>query len=117
MNKINELIEIMTKNMKFDLDEIYMKRRIKSLKTLSIETEYEIVPEDELRKYQREITTLEHIRTIVAETPMPMPFIAAVVTARVGQVPSTKRRTGFSFTRPFVKVLKYLLSFICGTSF
>ena len=55
-----------------------------------------------------DITALEHTSTIVAATPIPMPFIAAVVTARVGQVPSTSRKTGFSLIMPFVKTLKYL---------
>ena len=49
-----------------------------------------------------EITALEQISTAVAATPMPMALNAEVVTARVGQVPSTRQRTGFSFTIPFV---------------
>ena len=60
-----------------------------------------------------EIARFEHTSTSVAERPIPMPFIAAVVTANVGQVPSTSRRVGFSLMSPFVKQPKYLF-FICG---
>ena len=44
----------------------------------------------------------EHTRTIVAAIPIPIAFSMDVETARVGQVPSTRRRTGFSAIRPLV---------------
>lgn len=47
-----------------------------------------------------EITALEQTSTMVAATPMPMALLAAVVTARVGQVPKTSRSTGFSARIP-----------------
>ena len=43
----------------------------------------------------------------VAAIPIPIPFIAAVVTASVGQVPSIRRKTGFSLMIPFVKTLSF----------
>ena len=52
-----------------------------------------------------EITKLEQIRTTVAAAPIPKALIALVLTAKVGQVPSTKRKTGFSFKIPFVSSL------------
>ena len=54
-----------------------------------------------------DITALEQTSTIVAAMPIPKPFTAAVVTARVGQVPSTNRKTGFSLMMPFVNMLKF----------
>ena len=39
---------------------------------------------------------------MVAAMPMPMALLAAVVTARVGQVPSTRQSTGFSLMMPLV---------------
>ena len=47
-----------------------------------------------------EITALEHTSTKVVASPMPMALLAAVVTARVAQVPSIRRSTGFSLTMP-----------------
>ena len=47
-----------------------------------------------------EIAVLEQISTSVAATPIPMALDAAVVTASVGQVPSTSRSTGFSSITP-----------------
>ena len=49
-----------------------------------------------------EMAMLEPISTNVAARPMPMPFVATVVTASVGQVPSTRRSEGFSLSRPLV---------------
>ena len=52
-----------------------------------------------------EITMFEHMRTIEAEMPMPIALETEVVVARVGQVPSTRRRTGFSMIKPLVSSL------------
>ena len=49
-----------------------------------------------------EIAILEHIRTIDAEMPMPIALETEVVVASVGQVPRTKRKTGFSTIMPLV---------------
>ena len=59
-----------------------------------------------------EMTMLEHSSTKVAASPMPMPLEAMVVTARVGQVPRTSRRTGFSFKMPLVRIFILLFSLI-----
>ena len=48
--------------------------------------------------------TLEPMSTKVAARPMPRPLEAMVVMARVGQVPSTRRREGFSLSRPLVRI-------------
>ena len=59
-----------------------------------------------LRK--REMAMLEHTSTNVAAAPMPRPFSALVVTARVGQVPSTRRKVGFSGMMPLNKTVPTL---------
>ena len=46
------------------------------------------------------IIALEKIKTAVVESPMPIPFIAEVVTASVGHIPSIRMKVGFSFTIP-----------------
>ena len=51
------------------------------------------------------IILLEQIRTIDAASPMPTALSTDVETARVGQVPRTNRRTGFSSRKPFVSSL------------
>ena len=47
-----------------------------------------------------EIRMLEQMRMTVTARPMPMPLEAMVETARVGQVPSTRRKVGFSVMTP-----------------
>lgn len=60
---------------------------------------------------------LEHTSTIIAAAPMPRALSTEVVTASVGQVPSTSRNTGFSLIRPLVNSLPRLFfSAICRTS-
>ena len=36
-----------------------------------------------------EITKFEHVKTTAVESPIPIPFIAELVTARVGHIPIT----------------------------
>ena len=48
----------------------------------------------------REITRLDMMRTAMVETPIPSAFIAEVVTANVGHIPSMSTRVGFSRTTP-----------------
>ena len=49
---------------------------------------------------KRETNTLEQISTNVTAAPMPIPFIASVVSASVGQVPSTSLKVGFEVITP-----------------
>ena len=49
-------------------------------------------------------TRLEPTSTNVAAAPMPRPLKAWVVRASVGQVPRTRRRTGFSLIQPAKKM-------------
>ena len=55
---------------------------------------------------KREITILEQTKTAVAATPIPIAFEAEVVTAKVGQVPKTRHKTGFSLIIPLENSLK-----------
>jgi hypothetical protein len=50
----------------------------------------------------------EPVNTNVAAIPIPIPFLAIVVTAREGHMPNTIFNTGFSFISPFVKTEKAL---------
>ena len=52
------------------------------------------------------MTMLDPIKTTVAAIPIPNPFMALVVTASVGQVPSISRSTGFSLIIPFEKTVE-----------
>ena len=63
----------------------------------------------------REITRLEKIRTAMEERPIPMAFVAFVVTANVGQRPSAMMKTGFSVIMPFFR--RSMHSFIEFPSF
>ena len=51
---------------------------------------------------KREMTIFDPSRTKVAAIPIPTPFSAEVVTASVGQSPSTTRKMGFSLQSPFM---------------
>ena len=57
-----------------------------------------------ISRLSSEMTRLEHISTNVVARPMPRPLTAAVVMASVGHMPSTRRKVGFSVTRPFVTI-------------
>ena len=48
-----------------------------------------------------DINALESIRTAVVVSPMPSPFMAEDVTARVGHIPSIITKVGFSVIIPF----------------
>jgi hypothetical protein len=50
-----------------------------------------------------DIATLDPTSTKVVAMPIPIPLSEDVVVARVGQVPRTRTRIGFSFRIPFVK--------------
>ena len=56
-----------------------------------------------------EINKLEHTSTAIVERPIPIPFIALVVTASVGHVPRTCIKVGFSSIIPFLIALRALL--------
>ena len=47
-----------------------------------------------------EIIIFDNVSTAVEASPIPTPFIAAVVTASVGHIPSISTNVGFSFTMP-----------------
>ena len=52
---------------------------------------------------------MEQIRTKVTAAPMPMPFIASVVSASVGQVPSTSLSVGLEVITPSMAIfLKFV---------
>ena len=56
----------------------------------------------------------EQSRTTVAAAPIPSALVTLVEVARVGQVPRTSTRTGFSLIKPFEKfcsVFNYFASF------
>ena len=63
-----------------------------------------------------EIAIFEQARTMVAAMPILRAAITLPVWARVGQVPSTRTRTGFSAIRPFKKI-ESLLFFTLSSSF
>ena len=48
----------------------------------------------------REMMKFDIIRTAQVDNPIPRPFIAEVVTASVGHIPSIKTKVGFSFITP-----------------
>jgi uncharacterized membrane protein len=60
-----------------------------------------------IRFLSKAIKRLEKRRTNVVAAPIPMPFIAAVVIASVGQVPNTITNVGFSLSSPLVKYLMF----------
>jgi len=53
----------------------------------------------------KEIAIFEQIRTAVVDKPIPRPFIKDVVTARVGHIPITCEKVGFSSIIPFLIIL------------
>ena len=52
----------------------------------------------------REIATLDMTSTKVVASPIPKPFSALLVTARVGHVPKIRTRTGLDLHNPSVKM-------------
>ena len=62
---------------------------------------------------KRETSTLLQIKTKVTASPIPTPFIAIVVKARVGQVPKTNFNEGFCAIKPSEAILPKLTFFIC----
>ena len=55
-----------------------------------------------------EISRFENIRTASVESPIPRPFIALVVVAKVGHIPSIMIKVGFSLNIPFTILSTYL---------
>ena len=49
------------------------------------------------------------IRTKVVANPIPMAFVADVVTARVGHIPKTNLNVGFSSNIPSLKTFKIFI--------
>ena len=62
-----------------------------------------------------EIIMLDIINTAAVERPMLTPFMALVVTARVGHIPSINTKVGFSLMIPLNKRSTYLFIFFEGT--
>ena len=62
-----------------------------------------------------EITKLDIIKTVIVVSPIPIPLVAEVVTARVGHIPSINTKVGFSLMIPLYKGFKYF--FIFSSSF
>jgi hypothetical protein len=58
-----------------------------------------------------EISILDMTRTTVVESPIPIPLIAEVVTARVGHIPSIRTKIGFSVIIPFFNLSPQLFIF------
>ena len=54
--------------------------------------------------FKREMMALDISSTKVVAKPIPRAFFTEVVTAKVGQVPNTSTRTGFSLKNPLVKI-------------
>ena len=52
--------------------------------------------------FSSDMTALEQTSTNVVASPIPRPFFAMVVTARVGHIPSRVTSVGFSLMMPFV---------------
>jgi hypothetical protein len=51
--------------------------------------------------FRQEITKLVQMRTAIVARPIDIPFMAEVVVASVGHIPSIKTNVGFSLTIPF----------------
>ncbi len=58
---------------------------------------------DGIKFFIREIIMLEQINTNDVARPIARPFIAALVTARVGHIPISNLKMGFSLHKPLVK--------------
>ena len=54
-----------------------------------------------VRFFISDIMILENINTAIVAKPIIIPFIALVVVASVGHMPSIRTKTGFSFITPF----------------
>jgi hypothetical protein len=52
--------------------------------------------------FRQEMTKLVQISTAIVANPIDMPFMAEVVVANVGHIPSIKTNVGFSLTMPFL---------------
>ena len=61
-----------------------------------------------------ETSTLEHTKTKVVASPMPMPYCILVVTPSTGQRPRTSRNGGTSSHRPFTN--SCVIDFAMGLS-
>ncbi len=56
-----------------------------------------------IRSLTAETTIFDINNTNVVASPIPSPLIADDVTPRVGHIPSSSTKTGFSFINPFEK--------------
>ena len=59
----------------------------------------------------KEITRFEQMSTNMVASPIDIPFIADVVVASVGHMPSRRTNVGFSLTMPFNNIFKLFILF------
>lgn len=59
--------------------------------------------------FNRDITALEHIKTNIVQSPIPIPLIADVVVPNVGHIPSNRQKVGFSLMIPFIIILSLFM--------
>ena len=57
----------------------------------------------------QEITKLVQISTAIVASPMERPLMALVVVAKVGHIPRSNTKVGFSLIIPFIKILILLI--------
>ncbi|CUQ55259.1 Uncharacterised protein [Segatella copri] len=58
----------------------------------------------------QEITKLVQISTAMVANPIERPLMALVVVAKVGHIPRSNTKVGFSLMSPFIKILTLLIS-------
>ena len=58
---------------------------------------------------KRDIKPFEHASTAITASPIEKPFIALLVTPRVGQSPNIKTNTGFSLNIPAVSTPNFFI--------
>ena len=57
-----------------------------------------------VRLFKHEITTLVQMSTTIVARPIDRPFMAEVVVASVGHMPSIRTNVGLSLTMPFLMI-------------
>ncbi len=61
-----------------------------------------------MKFFSNETTKLEHTSTNIVASPILIPFIAELVVASVGHIPSRSTNTGLSFIIPLINILIFL---------
>ena len=65
-----------------------------------------------VRFFINEMTRFEQISTNIVASPIDNPFMALVVVASVGHMPSMSTKVGFSFTMPLIIIFRCFISWI-----